>query len=65
MELMEFKYRASRRWEKLLMALVWKMPKVVVKWAFVRVAAHATTGPYSDQVMPELLVTDALARWED
>jgi hypothetical protein len=43
--------------------IVWRLPKRVVMWAYIRVAAHATTGPYGSTVVPELTMMDALRRW--
>jgi hypothetical protein len=37
----------------------------VAKWAFIRVAVHATVGPWSNQVVPDLTVLDALQRWDE
>lgn len=45
--------------------LAWRLPRPVVKWAFVRVAAAATTGVYERTVVPELSMMDALKRWDD
>lgn len=51
--------------ERVAMYIVWHMlPRTIVMWAFVRVAAHATQGQYSETVVPELTAMDALARWE-
>lgn len=50
--------------EKFWMWIAWRLPKELVKWASVRLLAHATQGKWSDQVVPELLATDALKRWE-
>lgn len=44
--------------------LAWKLPRPLAYWACVRVMAHATVGPYSHQVVPELTVEDTLKRWE-
>lgn len=44
--------------------LAWWMPRELVYWCMVRAGAYATTGKYSDQVVPELLFMDALKRWE-
>ena len=41
----------------------WKLPKSVVMWAAFRVGAHATQGPYSGQVVPDLTFLDAMRRW--
>jgi len=40
------------------------LPRRLVYWAAIVVGAHATTGKHSDQVVPDLLFTDALKRWE-
>ncbi len=52
------------RGTKLAMAIVWWLPKWVVYWCSVRLMAHATTGKWSKQVVPELTALDALKRWE-
>lgn len=44
--------------------IAWLLPRRVAYWAFLRVAAHATVGPYSTQVVPDLTCIDALRRWE-
>lgn len=41
------------------------LPHSVAKWAFIRVAVHATVGPWSNQVVPDLTVLDALQRWDE
>lgn len=50
--------------EALAMHLAWALPKDVAYWAAIRVMAHATTGQYGHQIVPELKATDALKRWE-
>lgn len=50
--------------ERLWMWLAWRLPRGLVKWAAVRLVAHATAGPYSGTVVPELTAMDALKRWE-
>jgi hypothetical protein len=57
-------HKLNRLAEKILLAIVWKLPKKLVYWCAIRVMAHATTGEYGDQITPELLATDALKRWE-
>ncbi len=49
--------------DKLLMKLVWALPRSIVYWASIRLFANATQGDYSDQVVPELTAIDALERW--
>jgi len=59
------KHWMTRAWEEMLMKIVWMLPKKIVMWSFVRVTAHATTGKWSKQIVPELTAMDALKRWED
>ncbi len=50
--------------DKLAMFIAWRLPKRLVMWCAVRVGAHATTGEYGSQIVPELTVMDALQRWD-
>ena len=59
----EIRYELSKARDRFLMFLVWKLPRAIVYWSAIRVSAHASTGQYSDQVVPELTVCDALKRW--
>lgn len=61
--MIEARYQATKLRDKIIRAIVWKLPKRVVMWAAVRVMAHATTGEYSNQIVPELSALDALKRW--
>ena len=54
-------YRVMK--ENLILALVWVLPRSLIKWCAIRLLAHATTGEYSDTNVPELSVMDALNRW--
>lgn len=40
------------------------MPKWLVYHCALRLIAHATTGQYGNQIVPELSAMDALKRWE-
>lgn len=60
----EWKYWTKRRIEKAMLGLVWKLPKKLVMWCTIRVIANATTGEYSNQVVPELTAMVALDRWD-
>lgn len=55
------------RWQNLREAvareLAWRLPRRLVEWCFVRVVAHATTGPWSGTVVPEIPAVEALRRW--
>lgn len=57
------KYLINRKKENLIRWVAWKLPREVVKWCFYRVLAHATTGKYSGQVVPELTWQQAADRW--
>lgn len=62
-------YFMFRHWlyflpEKIYMKIAWIMPKQLVKMCAIRVGAHATTGKYSNQVVPELTFMDAIERWD-
>ena len=50
--------------DRIAMWIAWHLPRRVVKWAAYRVAAEATTGAYSRQIVPELTFMDAVRRWE-
>ena len=60
----EVKYQLEKRRERLMLWFVWRLPRTLVKWCFIRVAAHATTGDYESTVVPELSMMDALQRWD-
>lgn len=51
--------------EKMLMKFVWMLPRRVVYWCAIRVAAHATTGKYADEVVPDIPFMEALKRWDN
>ena len=40
------------------------LPRRVVYYAAIRLIAHATTGRYGKQVVPDLTAMDALDRWD-
>jgi len=41
-----------------------RLPRWLVRWAAVRLIAHATTGQFSSTVVPDLTAMDALKRWD-
>jgi len=45
------------------MKIAWLLPKKIVYWAAIRLITHATTGKYSDVVVPELTAMEALDSW--
>jgi hypothetical protein len=50
--------------EKLLTWFVWHLPMSVVYWATIRAGAIASQGEWSNQPVPDLLLTDVLKRIE-
>ena len=50
--------------DKLARWLAWKLPRPVVRWAFYRVLAHATSGFWSNEDAVALSWQDAADRWE-
>lgn len=61
---MDMRYEAGKRLEKLQTWIVWKLPRWLVKWAFFRVVAHATSGQYGNTDVVNLTWGDAADRWE-
>jgi hypothetical protein len=62
-KLIMLKYWWLGKKDKLQMWFAWRLPKWLVEWATVRLVAHATTGVYSDTVVPDLTAMEALRRW--
>jgi hypothetical protein len=50
---------------KFYLWLAYRLPRCLVKWCGIRILGHATTGPWSHQIVPELTAMDALKRWEE
>ena len=63
--LIDWLYRFGKMRRHLLMKVVWALPHKIVYWCVIRAGAHATTGAYSNTVVPELTLMDALERWDD
>ena len=57
------RYWWSVKKDKLQVWVAYRLPNWLVKWAAVRLIAHATTGEYSATVVPKLTAMDALQRW--
>jgi hypothetical protein len=51
--------------ERLVTTLVWSLPRWLIYWATIRLAAHATTGVYRRTDPNTLSVMEALKRWEN
>ena len=52
-----------RRAEKLQTWVAWHLPRWLIKWASIRMIAHATTGRYENTDVPTLTAMDAVGRW--
>ena len=52
---------SERFWN--LLAL--RLPEKLVYWATIRLIVYATTGEYSNTVVPKLTAMNALSRWEN
>ena len=56
-------HQLDRLREAVFTEIAWALPRNVAYWAAIRVLAEATTGPWSNTVVPELRATEALERW--
>lgn len=61
---LDLRYRWNRWCEKMVMGFVWALPRRVVMWAFMRVMAHATQGPWGNEHPDDVTWGMALKRWE-
>lgn len=59
------KYLIGRQREAFIRWIVWRLPRKIIMWSYIRVGAHATTGKYGSTVVPELGMMEALERWDD
>lgn len=50
--------------DRLAAWLARRLPRRIAYHAAIRIGVHATTGPWSWQVVPELTFADALKRWD-
>lgn len=41
-----------------------RLPRWLVRWATIRLIAHATVGKYGRTIVPELSAMEALKRWD-
>ncbi len=60
----ENRFHWHTRKEKMMWALINRMPRRLVYWCALRVGVSATTGEYAQTVVPELRFMDAIQRWE-
>lgn len=54
-----------RRLDALIRWVAWKLPRRLVTWCGYRIGAAATTGEYSNQIVPELNFMEAMKRWDN
>ena len=57
------KYTYEKYKEKLLLAVVWKLPKSIVYWCAIRLGANATQGEWVNESPTDLKFMTALKRW--
>lgn len=50
--------------EKLQTAIVWRLPRWVIKWATVRLFANATTGNLQYVPVDQVTYSEAMNKWE-
>lgn len=62
---MDVRYEGAKMRDKVLMAIVWRLPVRLVMYCFYRVTAYATTGKYGKTVVPELTTVEAAWRWHE
>lgn len=60
-----WKYEIGKHREALLRSVAWHLPRELVMWCYMRVAAHATTGKFGNTIVPELGMMDAVKRWDE
>lgn len=59
----EARYRWAKTREWFGPRLAGRLPRRLVYWALIRAGVHATTGRWSNQLVPELTFFEALERW--
>lgn len=57
-------HRLNARVEKLIIAIVWRLPRRVVMWAAIRLMAHATVGQWGNEHPDSVSIMAALKRWD-
>lgn len=60
--LFNLRYEARKWRDKIMIKIVWALPRRLVYWCAIRVMATATTGEYSSTIVPELTGMEALKR---
>ena len=49
---------------RIFMFVAFHLPRKLVYWCAVRVGAYGTTGEYSNTLVPNLTMMEALSRWD-
>jgi hypothetical protein len=49
--------------DKVAKIVAWKLPRRVVSWAYIRVMAHASSGPYGNECVDDINYKNAYERW--
>ena len=49
---------------KIVIWIVWKLPRFIIYWCGMRILAHATSKQWSSTIVPGLTVMEALDRWD-
>lgn len=63
LRLLQWAIRNAR--ERVIRAIVWKLPHSVIYWAGIRIWANATTGRYGRVEAPAVTCTDAVEAWHN
>jgi len=58
-----FKEKLKKIHDKFWMGLAWHMPRKLVYWCVVRATGFATTGKYSDTILPEITAAEVADRF--
>jgi hypothetical protein len=61
--MLDLKYKMYRMKEKLILWIVWKLPKTIIYWAAIRLMSFATCGQYGNDSPTDLPMMEALKRW--
>lgn len=61
--MLAWRLRLIRAREAALVWIAWHLPRSLAYWSTIRTGVHATTGAFSNQVVPDLYYTDVLQRW--
>jgi hypothetical protein len=62
--LLPFGVNVARLQERFWVWMAWHLPRVLVKWCFYRVFAHATQGKYADTPAGSITAMDAGECWD-